>query len=54
MNDYHEKRTLARRKEDNHKETLIQACKLALRLKDIERIKDVLKYAIESAEGTNG
>ena len=51
MNDgYHEKRSDNRRKEDSHKLTLLKAVELALRLKTVESIHEVLKFAIEAVE----
>lgn len=52
MENFHEKRkTAPRRKEDIELAKLIKACQLALRLKNIEAIQEVLKWAIEATEG---
>lgn len=51
MENYHEKRTtISQRKQDQDRNELIMACTRALRLKDIEHIKDVLRFAVEKAE----
>lgn len=47
--NYHQKRQGPRRKEDRDREDLITACTRALRLKDMEHIKDVLRFALEKA-----
>lgn len=49
-NGYHQKRQGPRRKEDRDRDDLIVACTRALRLKDIDHIKDVLRFALEKTE----
>lgn len=51
MENYHEKRqSLKRRQEDLHKDILITACARALRMNQIDHIKDVLRFALEKTE----
>ncbi len=52
VENYHE-RNSGRRKEDIELAKLIKACQLALRLKQISAIHEVLKWAIEATEEKN-
>jgi hypothetical protein len=49
-NGYHEKRANPRRSSDKDRTFLLAACKLALRLKTIDSIHQVLKGAVDSVE----
>ncbi len=54
IQDYHNKRQTNRRKEDGERENLIIAIGRALRLKDIDQIKEVLRFALEKTTVEKG